>query len=108
MKKLLGFDENIALNDWNQVNDIYVEKTIKSFTQNDLDSGNVWYEPFSGYDKKDDCLKEFKNEPGCVDPYSTECMAIKDQYNSQCYTSTTMSNSFSTPDIKYDHLLFEV
>jgi hypothetical protein len=108
LKKLLGFDENIALKDWNQVNDIYVEKTIKTFTQNDLDSGNVWYEPFSDYDKKDDCLKDLKNEPSCVDPYSSECMAIKDRYNSQCYASMTISNSFSTPDVKYDHLLFEV
>ncbi len=106
LKKLLGFDDDMPLKDWNQVNDIYVEKIIKTFTQSDLDSGNVWYEPFNDYDKKDECLKDFRHEPGCLDPYSSECMALKDQYNSQCYAS--MSNSFSTPAVKYDHLLFEV
>jgi hypothetical protein len=49
---------------WTKINDIYIEKVTKEFTQSDLESGNVWYEPFSDlYSVKvtDESSSQYKN-----------------------------------------------
>lgn len=43
-----NMDEQAPLG-WNKVNDIYLEKPVREFTQLDLDNGNVWYEPYNDF-----------------------------------------------------------
>lgn len=63
LKKVYAADEIVPVG-WTKVNDLYLEKSVREFTQSDLDKGNVWYEPYNefpscgtfGFD--DQCLDE--------------------------------------------------
>ena len=101
LKKLFGSDEVIPP-DWNQVNDIYLEKVVKEFSHIDLENGNVWYESFNEYESQDDeCYltknndNDYQNDINCI---SGDCNLLK------C-SSKGLSSSHNS---KYDHLLFEV
>lgn len=48
LKKVYAADEIIPIG-WTKVNDLYLEKSVREFTQTDLDKGNVWYEPFNEF-----------------------------------------------------------
>ena len=48
LKKVYAADEIIPIG-WTKVNDLYLEKSVREFTQADLDNGNVWYEPFNEF-----------------------------------------------------------
>ncbi len=110
LKKLFGSDD-IVPPDWNQVNDIYLEKVVKEFSHSDLENGNVWYEPFNEYESQDDeCFKrnenfDYQNDINCAGNIdSQECNS--QQFKTNCNSMFSKGSSTNSP--KYDHLMFEV
>lgn len=120
LKKAYSSDElNQTPLGWNKVNDIYLEKTVKEFTQADLDNGNVWYEPYNDIplsaandfgnsivcanktSKKDSKKKPCLPGEMCIQDIDTDC----EQLNSGSSFSSSSSNSNNA---KYDHCMFEV
>lgn len=97
LKKVISYDEDIPIG-WSIVNDIYLEKKVTEFTQHDLDSGNVWYEPFS----------DMNINSGNTD----------NQQNIECQFSENNAHGIDCDPIlrfssiqqgsKYDHCMFEV
>ena len=107
LKKIFSNDETTPAG-WNQVNDIYLEKTVREFTQNDLDNGNVWYEPLNEMPSSSSSLIDMipcrNKSVGCFEPASND-------YFSQ--SSSSFSSFYNQQDSqknngKYDHLMFEV
>lgn len=107
LKKTLGNDDIVLTSDWTKVNDIYVEKVVKEFSQLDLDKGNVWYEPYSDYDSNTD--DECNNKSGenlyhtCLGDDPLQCIP---QQTSACYSPLSQYKTLN--GAKYDHLMFEV
>ena len=105
LKKVFSYDET-TLPDWNQVNDIYMEKSIREFTQLDLLKGNVWYEPYND-------LSPSRDKNGCRSRGSQPRKACEpgevcDDDKDCDPTSFSSSDQSSTNGPKYDHCMFEV
>jgi hypothetical protein len=107
LKKLFGINgEEAAPAGWSKVNDLYLEKSVKEFTQTDLDNGNVWYEP----------LNDFTG----IQNDQTSTQGITNLFAKKCRTSSKKTSDLSDEDydtecveepestMKYDHCLFEV
>ena len=108
LKRVLSNDETPPQG-WNQVNDIYLEKSVKEFTQQDLDNGNVWYEPFNDLASRNDmsdCNNSTKDgslDKPCEDPENCESRS------KECEElAAGMSSSDPKNNIRYDHCMFEV
>jgi hypothetical protein len=130
LKKTFTYDETVPGNGWTKVNDIYMEKrNVETFTQNDLNNGNVWYSsnsedltlpqtpllpppsPISNYQGLDRNGKncQLKNDSilnNNSDDYNMIAISSNDDdcaldFTSYYYTKQNSNN-------KYDHLIFEV
>lgn len=127
LKKVFTSDESVPAG-WNKVNDLYLEKPVKDFTQNDLDNGNVWYEPYNDFSS----LNNVNLNSGCRNktggkpkpkkrlcPYGEDCdeypneESEEDEENTNCneepYSNLpSLSFNIDSSQAKYDHCLFEV
>ncbi len=107
LKKIFSNDETTPAG-WNQVNDIYLEKTVREFTQNDLDNGNVWYEPLNEMPSSSSSSSSIDMIP-CKNK-SVDCFepaASTDYFSSSSYSSF-YNQQDSQKNGKYDHLMFEI
>lgn len=114
LKKALTYDEIIP-SGWTQVNDIYMEKTVKEFSQKDLDNGNVWYEPMNDFTSTS-INKKFTTQENCNTSQSlklkSKCLfgeLCENLQSSDCdNTLSYPTNSNNQIGPKYDHCMFEV
>jgi hypothetical protein len=108
LKKIFSNDETTPAG-WSQVNDIYLEKTVREFTQNDLDNGNVWYEPLNEMPSSSSSLSSIdmipcKNKSAdCFEPASPDYFSSSSSFSSFYNQQDPQKNNG-----KYDHLMFEV
>jgi hypothetical protein len=116
LKKAFSYDEAVP-SGWTQVNDIYLEKTVKEFTQKDLDNGNVWYEPLSDFSSSSINKKLSNENNGCNQnssvkikkcPIGEICDESLDKLGNDCDNILSFPSPNSAPGPKYDHCMFEV
>jgi hypothetical protein len=120
-----GSEDMAAPAGWSKVNDIYLEKPVKEFTQLDLDNGNVWYEPFNDFtaiqnneqspvsSTNGNNLFTKKCSPGRVGKKSSFDSGgggsdEDDTGSSECVDEVTSQSVTTQSGGKYDHCLFEV
>lgn len=116
LKKAFSYDEAVP-SGWTQVNDIYLEKTVKEFSQKDLDNGNVWYEPLSDFSSTSINKKISNENNGCNQnasvkvkkcPLGEICDDSLDKFSNDCDNILSFPSLNSAPGPKYDHCMFEV
>lgn len=112
LKKLYLSDEVVPAG-WNKVNDIYLEKEVKEFTQSDLDNGNVWYEPFNDFMSINEPSANLFNSQKCqTKEFRSGDAEMDDDYSpDDSANSKDCDNSFqssSSNQARYDHCMFEV
>jgi hypothetical protein len=104
-------------NGWNQVNDIYLEKTVKEFTQQDLDNGNVWYEPLnsnSNINTNDNVKANSENNmfagtlSDCLNRTNDKMCAFPENCEKYCHDFYSVSGYDFKNNARYDHCMFEV
>lgn len=98
LKKVMSYDEDTPVG-WSIVNDIYLEKKVTEFTQHDLDSGNVWYEPF------DDT--KINNRNSNDNAQNIECQFSESNHHGIDCDPILRFSSIQQGS-KYDHCMFEV
>ena len=104
-------------NGWNQINDIYLEKTVKEFTQQDLDNGNVWYEPLnSNVNSNSNDIAKVNNENNMFSGTLSDCLnrtndkmcAFPENCEKNCHDFYSVSGYDFKNNARYDHCMFEV
>jgi hypothetical protein len=113
LKKL--FNEEEISPGWNKVNDMYLEKPVKEFTQSDLDNGNVWYEPHNDFFVQQSNTNLFtsttKCKPSSLSDDEEEYNLIDEQNSKEnCREDLNRQQQQQSSQNKnmYDHCMFEV
>ena len=105
-------ESSMNANGWNQVNEIFLEKTVKEFTQQDLDNGNVWYEPITSNSNGDRTSGETNMFSGtlsdCLNKTNEKICASIENCEKICHEFFSMSGYDFKNNARYDHCMFEV